>query len=369
MIQNKIKIDSYQLAIIIISFSLGVGMLELPSYIGEILGNESWIGTLLSGILIILAVFLMCLAGKNFNEGGLVQNSKDLFGKTIGIILILPVAISIFIANVIELKMFTITVKVFLLDQTPVQFLLIPFLLLVLLLTRGEFKHIIRFLSLVYPFIVVIILGLSVLTLPGTDFSNLLPVFQKTPFEYIDGVGRTMFAAMGVMAVIIMLPYAKKRDIKSSFKACFLAVLFLIVLYTSITVLCLAKLGASESRWIMYPTVSLIKSAYIPGGFIERLEGLLMSIWVIIVFATVTITLYSLSILVSDIFNLVNRKLVMTIIIPLLYLGCFALTRTFKMYSVSNINSIVGGLYIIIVLPIIFIIGYKIKKKRGGCCD
>ena len=367
--QSKIQINSYQLVIIIIASALGVSLLELPSYIGEILGSESWIATLAGGIFATLSVFLMCLAGKNFESDGLVQSSKKLFGKTIGVILIIPIVISVFIANVVELKLFTITVKVFLLDKTPVQYILMPFLLLVMFLGRGEFKHVIRFLSLVFPFIIAIILGLSLLTLPGTDFSNLLPVFQKSPLEYLDGASRTMFAVLGILTIIIMLPYTKKRDFKTNFKTCFLTILFLTILYTVITILCLAKLGSSETKWILYPTVSLIKSAYIPGGFIERLEGALMSIWVVIAFSTVMITLYGLSILLSDILNLVNRKLVITIIIPLLHLSCFAASSTFKMLSVSSLNSIILGGYILYILPIIFIIGYKVKKKRGGCCE
>lgn len=370
MIRSDKKFNSYQLVVTIICSMLGVAILQLPSSLAESVGSESFIVMIGGGVAAIISTLLICSAGSIYNGKGLVDTSKDVFGKGLGVILVIPIALCIFMANVVEARIFTLTVKVFLLEKTPIAMILIPFLLIVALLARGELKHIISFFQFVLPFIIVIIVVLNILTIPGSDFSNLLPVFQRTSIEYLDGVSLTLFSFLGILSLLVIYPYLKKRDFKSTFKASLVGVATVIILYISFIVLCLAKLGVSETEWLIYPTVSLIKSAYVPGSFVERLEGILMSVWVILAFATIVITIYSLAIIIADIFKFRATKHVVTILIPLVYMASTSVFSILDMMKVSTLNNIYLGLYTMFIFPGILYIGYKIKNgRRGGSSE
>lgn len=366
MIQSDKQFDSYQLLVILLCSMVGAGVLQLPAGVAESTGSESWIVVIIGGILTILCVFLICKAGSVFNGEGLVDASKTIFGKVLGTILVLPIPLCLFIGNCVESRIFSITVKVFLLRKTPYPLVLIPFILIVMFLIRGELKHIIRFLQFVLPFIVVIIVALNILTIPGTDITNLLPVLQKKPSDYLDGLLSTIFSFLGIVALLALYPYLKKRDFKSTFKISFIGVASVAVMYTAIVILCLGKLGIGETKWYIYPTVSLIKSASVPGGFLERLEGILMCTWVVIEYSTMAITVYAMAVVIADIFKFKSTRHIVTILIPLIYMLSASFTTSLDILEVSEINNIFLGLYSMFVFPALLYIVYKIKKRKRG---
>ncbi|MEG0370977.1 MAG: endospore germination permease [Clostridium sp.] len=364
--QKNSKFNGYQLVIFMIYSILGVGLLHLPSALTDKVGNEAYLVIIVECIIALVVLFLICLAGSVYNNDGLVGTSKRIYGKTIGILLVLPLLIYLFIVNIIEIRIFSITIKMFLLEKTPENAIIIPIFLLIMLLIRGEFRHISRFGEFVIPFLLILVVVISMLTIPGADFSELLPVFQREPGEYLKAIQTGIFTIMGTVNLLVAIPYFKNTSTKKAFKTAAMGIIITISLYMLITILCIAKLGTSETKWLIYPTISLIKSAYIPGGFIERLEGLLMSSWVVVVFITISISIYIMAILVSDIFKFKHTKLVVTIIIPIIYASYKVLGSIVEATNLAKITDITIGIYSMVVLPILIYVGHRVKSRRGG---
>lgn len=366
VVDNK-KFNSYQMIIFLLASMLGVGLLQLPSILTEHVGNEGYIMPLISGVIALISAFLICYAGSIYGDRGLVDTSKFIYGKVLGVILIIPLWMIFFIACSVESRLFVITIKLFLLDTTPIPAILIPFFLILLFLLRGEFRHIGRFAEFVLPFILLIVAVLFVLVIPGSDFTDLLPVGQRTPLEYFRAVDGSVFSYLGIISLLVIYPYFKKRDLKSSFKTSAIAVGGISILYSLTVALCISKLGTAETKWLLYPTISLIKSAYIPGGFIERLEGLLMAIWVMLVFMTMAIAIYAMANIVLETFKLKDRRFIVTVITPFIYISATSALSVLEVMDVSLISGYILGTYSMFILPILIGVGYRIKmKKRRG---
>lgn len=367
MINDNEKFEYYQIVIIIIASMLGVSMLNLPSSLAEALGNEAWIGMIIGGLAVIVSTFLICKAGSVYNGVGLVDACRNIFGKKLGVILLLPLVIALFIGNCVEARMFSITVKIFLLEKTPMTYILIPFLLIILFLCRGELRQIVRFLQFVLPVIVLGTIIINLMTIPGTDFTNMLPLFQKDIVQYAEGFQGAIFSLLGLVTLLVFYPYLRNNKFKNGFRASLVGVLIPVGLYILITILCISKIGVGETKWIIYPTINLAKSAYIPGGFVERLEGLLMSMWVILVFTTMIITIYAMSIVIANIFKLQHPKHVVTILLPFIYLISHSTISGLDMMNISKVNDTVFGTYTMFILPALIYFVYRIKcKRRGG---
>ncbi|KMT22818.1 GerAB/ArcD/ProY family transporter [Clostridium cylindrosporum] len=368
MIKSDVEFTGYQLGVIVVTAMLGVGMFSLPSSVTEAAGNEGWISVIGGGILAVISILLICKVGSLYDSEGLVGASKNVFGKVVGIILVIPILICLYTATFAEVSIFANSIKIFLLETTPKSAVVIPFLLLVLIITRGELKHMVRFFQFTLPFIFLAVLVLYLLSLERVDITNMLPIFQRSPKDYISGSMSTIFQLLGVIILLVIYPYFKKKDFKSASKSALIAVGIVSLSYLVTTILCISKLGIGETKFLIYPTLSLIKTAYIPGTFIERLEGIMMSAWVVVVFSTVVIWIHAMAVIISDIFNFKHTKHVATLLIPLIYVGQRSAPATLDIMSVSEINNLTLGLYSMYVFPILFYIVYKIRnKKRGGC--
>ncbi|MEF9952810.1 MAG: GerAB/ArcD/ProY family transporter [Clostridium sp.] len=366
MIDNK-KFNSYQMVIFLLASMLGVGLLQLPSILTEQVGNEGYIMPLISGVISIVSVFFICYAGSIYGDRGLVDTSRFIYGKVLGIILIIPLWMIFFIACSVESRLFVITIKLFLLDTTPIPAILLPFFLVLLFLLRGEFRHIGRFAEFVLPFVLFIVALLFILVIPGCDFTDLLPLGQRTFTEYFKAIDGSVFSYLGVISLLVIYPYFKKTDLKSTFKTSAIAVGSISLIYSVTVGLCISKLGTAETKWLLYPTISLIKSAYIPGGFIERLEGLLMAIWVILVFMTMAIAIYSMANIVLETFKFRDRRFIVTAIIPFIYISATSALSLLEVMDVSLISGYILGTYSMFILPVLIGVGYRIKmKKRRG---
>lgn len=365
-LENNNKFTSTQLVKFLICAMLGVGLLQLPSILTEHTGNEAFYIPIFAGIICLGSAYLICKAGSMYNGRGLVGSAKYTYGKTIGVIIIIPLLLIYLIACAVEARVFTQTIKLFLLDTTPTWAILIPFYFLILFLLRGELRHIIRFIEFVLPFILIIVSILFILVIPGSDFTDLLPIGQRTFLEYYRAIDGSIFSFLGIISLLVIYPNIKKKDLKSNFKVTALAVGIISVIYMITVALCISKLGTAETKWLLYPTISLIKSAYIPGGFIERLEGILMSIWVILVFATIAIALYAMTTIILDIFNFKDRRFITTCIIPFIYIASSSALSILEVMNVSIVSGYILGPYSMFILPLLIIIGYRVKQKRRG---
>lgn len=366
MIKNDKKLTSYQLVIYLLCAICGVGILQLPAGLTEAVGNEAWLLVILTGTVTLFAAFLICKAGSKFNGNSLVDASKKTFGKHLGIILLIPILLSSFIATCTETEIFSLAIRTFLIDQTPSYGILMPFLFLLMVITRGDLKNISRFFQFMVPFVSVVVVIIYLLAIPGSEFTNLLPVFQREPREYLSGMRMSMFSFLGIMSLMTIYPYIENREFKSTFKYSGISIGIMTIVYAVTNALCVAKLGVGETKWLIHPTVSLIKSAYIPGGFVERLEGVLMSLWVIIAFITLCVIVYSISIIISDIFDFRSNRHVSTIIVPFIYFISNSVVSILDIHIINRMSDLVFGTYTIIIFPILFLIVNKIRFGKKG---
>lgn len=364
MTPNNDKISSTQVGVFIFNTILGVGILTLPASLVQEVGTDAWLLAIISGIVNIFFIYLICKVGVRFGEKGFVGTLRSLFGRLLGTILAIPVLIYFVGFAGLEVRIFAETLKVFLLNNTPIEYIIISLLILAIFLARSGIEPTARFFEAVTPVIIVIMVGLTLLSFPSNKgITNLRPYLTTPILKYVKGLKAGIFAYGGFEVLLILFPFIRKP--KEAFKASLIPHIVIIVLYTIIIIECLAKFGTKETEALIYPTMTLIKSVEIPGGFIERMEGLLIALWVLFVFTTIVALIYAYSVIGGDLLNHKERKHIIALFLPAMYLIALAGNNIAELFDLIDRMTIVLGSYTAIILPTIMFIMMKLKGKNS----
>lgn len=363
MIPNDDKISSIQLGVFVYLTMLGVGIFTLPSDLVKYAKNDAWILCIVSGLLNIIFIYCMCKVGERFSNYGLVGTLRVLFGKFLGTILAVPVFLYFLFFASVEIRLFAETTKLYLLRRTPIEFVILPLLLLAVLLSRRGIEPIVRFFEISTPIVLVVIAMMLIVMVPKSDYSRLMPVFKTPITDYFKGMGSSLFAYAGFEVLLIVFPYVRKP--KKALKASIIALVFIVVLYTIIIVQCIVRLGVEETKNIIYPTVSLIRASEVPGFFIERIEGLLLAIWVMFVFTTVVSFIYGFSVVGADILKHREKNHIISLFIPITYLITLQGSNIKEVFNFSKEISTYLGYYTLMILPVIMFIASLLRRKVG----
>jgi spore germination protein (amino acid permease) len=355
------RISGYQVMVFVFNALLGAGIISLPSTAAQYAGNDGWLLVLVSGFIDILLLLFICFAGSKCRERGLFKTLSRAFGKIPSAILLLPFIVYIIVLTGMESRMFSESVKIYLLHRTPIEFIVIPMILLAVVLARAGIEPICRFFEIVFPLTAVLIFLCMLIASRDLDWSNLRPFFSASPSEFLKGLANTTFAFEGFQLLLIIYPFIRKP--KGTVKYSIIGLLFILATNVIATLMCLAKFGAVETSRMFYPIISLIKVSEIPGAFVERTEAFILAIWLVCVFTTIVAFLYSLSVLCSDILNQSEGRHVVPLALPLIYIISLYGENVAEIGFLTRMNSLYMGTYVTLILPLIVLLAWLLKGK------
>ena len=362
MIPDDDKISSFQAALIVMNFILGAGIFMFPSEAVKNAGNDAWMTTIIAGLINVLLIYIICKGEEKYSRYGFVGTCRVLFGKIFGTILAIPVFLYLAYAGGMTSRLFAEVIKLFLLPKTPIEFIMIPLILLGVILARSGIEPMARFFEVLLPLTVFLVVVLIFTVLPGSDFTNLRPFFSGTIPGYLKGILSTSWAYAGFEMLLVIYPFM--RSPKKAFKYSAVVMLSMALLYAVVVILCIVKLGADETKTLLFAPIYIIKSSQAPIGIIERLDGLVMSLWVILEFTTFVVIAYGISVTGGDLLNQKDRKHILPIIMPLLLIFGLQGESTVDFFKiVDNIRYL--QTYTVVIIPLVILVTIFIKKKVG----
>ncbi len=362
---NRNFITQYGLFSTIVVTVIGIGIFSYPRELAATVGNDGWIVTLVGGAIAYgLAYFTYKIVKiNNFNRfHNLMENN---FGKILGgIFSIIFVAYSTFSMS-IGMRSFVEVIKMYLLEKTPTEFLIIVTILTGSYLIRGEIDNLVKFNEITFGIMFLPIILVLILTLNNLDFTNILPVLDNKPINYINGLNTAIYSFTGFELMYLFLPYVKSK--KEVNKCILKSISFLTVFYVIIVVFCIAIFSKAQTETLIWPTITMVKSINIPGAFIERWEGVVMSMWVIFYFTTFVNYYYFSADIIKDVFRLKDIKLSMLIIIPFIYVIAMYPENILELYDIGKAGTRIFTLYVLVILPLMLLLMNKLrgKQKRG----
>jgi len=358
------KLSSKQIRALVVSTAVGIGILTLPNRIAIANGNDGWITIILSGLLVIPIIMVMDRIFKMYPNKDFFTIGREVLGKWVFniFLIIFFIYFIVLMSNIV--RSLGELIKAFLLETTPVEVLIISFVLVTSYIARDNIQIIGRAAYFIYPLILSFVIFLFLVILPEIDFTNVLPVFQSDFSKIPKGIEIAFFSYMGYEILLFALPYAEKKE--DNLRASLTGLGIVILIYTLIFLLTLAQYGVHSLRRQTFPTLSLVKEVDLPGYFIENLDGLVMAFWVLIVFSTMAAFYYASGIVLSQLFNTKDHGLFILPIAPIVYIISLIPRNVITLYdSLGRYTNYLGFVTIVVMPFVIYFIGlFKTRRQN-----
>lgn len=363
LISGNDKISNFQFGCLYFLTTVGVSIITLPSILAKEAGNDAWILCILSGLINVIFIYFMTRVVKKYGDMGFVGTLRFLFGDIIGSILIIPCILFFIFVVSLELRLFGEITKLYLLNRTPIEYIIIPMLLLGAYLARSGIEQIARFYEVTIYLIGILYILCILIGLPHSNFSNLRPFFITPISAYLKGMFSAIFPYLGYEILLVVSPNIRKKE--KIFKTTAITLLIIIALYTSFVILSIVRLGVEDTKFQLYPVMSVIKATDVPGAFIERVAGILMISWIFAAYTSVVSYIYFYSVTFADVLNQRRKNHAISLIIPVIYIISLQGQSILDVFKIINSISMYLGIYTIIILPLLMFIMSLIKKDKG----
>ncbi|AMM91468.1 spore gernimation protein [Peribacillus simplex] len=356
----KDQITTPQVAVIVINFILGTGLLTLPRAATEKVHTpDIWISVILGGIIAIIAGVIIVKLSQQFPEKTFYQYSNEIVGKWLGRLLSIALIGYFLITCGFQLRSMAEVIKYLLLEGTPTWAISMIFMWVSLYLVIGGINSIARLFEIILPLTVILFLVVAFMSIKIFEIDNLRPVLGEGIIPVLKGVKTTALAFTGPEVMLLLIPFMNQP--KKAVKALIVGVLIPLVFYVITVIMVIGALSVEGVVTRTWPTLDLIRSFEISGLIFERFESLLLVVWIMQIFATFTITYYAAALGFAQL-SKKNIHPFMVALLPVLYIISMIPKN---MNDIFKLGDFVGNyaLYLFGLLPLLLLI---IQKVKGG---
>lgn len=301
---DRVKISPAQFMVTVICFVQSSSLLS--SFFTSLAKQDSWM-VLIAGSLVVLPLYFALFSlFKRFPGKTLVQINDAVFGKYLGkliSVLYIWFFLTLGSLNLRDLGNFA---QKSIMPNTPVDAMIIPFILLCAWAVRHGLDVITRYNSLFFVVSLIIMIIATAFVLNIMCIDNLLPMLDQEPLAYVQSTHISATIPCGELVVLTMIVPNVKVSPKKLPKywlggfAIAVTYVFMIV-FRDTTVL-----GNTLPLFAMPPfeTLRLINV----GHALSRVEILFATVLIILLFAKISLIFYAVSLAISQLFNIKNFK-------------------------------------------------------------
>lgn len=306
MIVNKPTISPLQFGTLIIMFVISSSTLILPTLLAMQAKQDAWLSAMLGTLASMLLVLLYGKLGTRFPRMTLAEISERLLGKFAGKALMLLFLCYLFIITPGLLSQVGTLATSLFLSQTPTPAVNLFFFAIIVFAVLLGLETFARAAELFLPFVLLLLLLLLIALLPLIEFRNLLPVLEHGVGPVVKGTITVIGVPFLDLAILLML-FPSVSDSKAAFKMYFAATAFggfmllIVILFSTLI------LGPYATEIAEYPFFVLAQKVNI-GNFVQRIESIVIMIWIVSLFFKITICYYALLLLSGQIFQLRSFK-------------------------------------------------------------
>ncbi|MBO1515441.1 GerAB/ArcD/ProY family transporter [Metabacillus bambusae] len=288
---DKGKISVRQFMVLVILFTIGSGILVLPSLLAAELNQNAWIVPLLGiGVGTLIIMLYNALAGF-FPNMSLVEMVEHTFGKWLGLFISFTIVLFLFhnaSALLIYIANFMTTQWM---PETPIEFIIILFFSVVMMGTWLGLEVIARSAEIFIFWFLFLFFFLVIFISPQIEWKNVEPVFESgTKPIMLSILHFWSFTFIPFVALLMIFP-ARVNQLKKGRKAFLIGACIGGIILFIMVILCILVLGPDHTARYLYPSYVLAQKINV-GKFVQRIEVIIAIMWILSVFIKMTIYFY-----------------------------------------------------------------------------
>ncbi|OPJ63401.1 GerAB/ArcD/ProY family transporter [Clostridium oryzae] len=361
---NKDKyIDSFGYFCTIIVTIVGIGIFSYPREVSDLVAGDSWLVALISaGITYLFVRFILKAMEKNEYKPINIVLRRNL-GTIIGSFIMLLMALSNIVIISLGMRAFIEVIKMYLLQNTPTEFLVAITILCGVYLVRSGLIANIKFNEVAFWIMFIPMVFMLIFAAFQSDFTNNLPLFNSKPISYIRAILVSNFVYGGAEIIYLLVPNLK--DKKGAVKTGFRALAFIGIFYAVTIILCIGVFTSDVMGNIIWPTITMMKVVDVPGTFVERWYGIVLALWIVFYFTTFSNGFTFSAHMLKDSIKLFDIRISSMLIVPFIYLIAMYPTNIAELYYVIDMVSPVFYAINLIFVPIVIFATGKIGRAKG----
>ena len=361
---TRATISPLQIAIMYFTTAFGSGILTLPRSVGTIAREDMWLSVILGGLAMGFSLWCTVALCRYFPNDTAIEYHSSLLGPIVGQLVNIFYLMSMVLLGAAALRSFSGALNLFLFEATP--HWIIQFVFLGVAAYAGQYgvAPLIRmqqFILLAIAPTAILLMSLGFLRVEPKNFQ---PFLAGGLMPVLKGIVPSWFAYSGPELITgLAFPFVTQK--KQVIKAGLLTVAVLAVMYTTYTVIVQGVLGVEEIIVTVYPTIIAYREVNIPDTFVERIDGYMLSLQIVLYFLSLANLLYFSSFGCSRLMKLEYCRPVIILLVPVFYFIAMLPQSVEQLISYSRFTNnflIAGGLFI---LPLLLLIAKL--RKRGGC--
>ncbi|HZJ76693.1 MAG TPA: endospore germination permease [Oscillospiraceae bacterium] len=353
-------ISTDQMIFILALTIISTGILTLPRNLAEAVPYDHWV-VLLAGGLAATAVIatqawiIKLRPGKQYFD-----ILCDALSKPIAYIVSL--AYIVYFIGLIGLftRLFGEVIKVYLLNRTPIEVVNMSILASCIYLSRKGIEVLGRLMTFLFPVVLIVTMFLFFLSFIKADFKNILPIFQISFTEILQSIPVTILSFLGLEVILIF--GANLESPKDSMKVT-ISVVAVTLFYLLIVVVNFAQFGPIQIKRIIWPTLDLFDNIELPGLFVENVQVIVMSAWVITVFTTIAPLYLAGVTMAKSVVNFRDQACLSAPFLPFIYFTSLIPKNLAHLYEITNKFSKYFASIMVVGVPLIVLISLLIQTR------
>lgn len=359
---EKGKISHVQFTVLVTMYSIGSSILLLPSAFALKAKQDAWLAAIVGVVMGLVLVLLYNALGSTFPRLTLAEYSERILGKWLGKCVSILFSSYFFLISALVLRNIGDFLVTHILDATPIQFVEILFLMVVLFGLYYGLETLSRTSEMLFPFVILFFLLLIILIFPQIKLENILPIYENGMKPLVNGALPFIGTPCMELVVFLMIfPYVHStKEARRAFLIGYIIGGIILIIISFVTVL---VMGSQLTASVIYPTYLLATRINI-GDFLQRIEATFAILWFITIFFKLVLCFYASTMCFAQTLKLKKYKVLFwPLSMNMIVLSLIAYPNS--TYFQSVIGSIwtpfaaVFGL----ILPVLLLLISKIRKQ------
>lgn len=362
MIQN-VKIDSNQFLMLVIFFTMGTGILEVPSVLAAETKQDAWITAIIGTGMGFLVIWFFTTLALWFPQLTYIQINELVYGKWIGKTVSVLFVIMSFIYTSVLLFQSGNFLNTHIMPNTPMLALNMLMAGIMVLGVYLGLETVARSAEIFGALFFIIFIVFIALISPDIHLESIKPVFETESKTMIKSSFFLILTSSGNAIVLLMIFPAFVNDVKQAKKSFLLGNLIGGLIIVLITFFCISILGATKTANEIYPTYELAKRISV-GKFIERIEEMMALLWILSLYFKLILYFYASILAIAQILNLKDyRPLIMPLGLIATILSLMIYPNILYKQEWDSTTEKSFTLVVAIILPLLLAIVYGIRRK------
>ncbi|MFD2671371.1 GerAB/ArcD/ProY family transporter [Marinicrinis sediminis] len=290
--QNTIRISYSQFIILLFTFIVGASSLINASIVAEYARQDGWISSLIAQVIGVATVWLYVKLIRQHPGKHYPHMLDQVFGFWLGRAIALLYIFYLFAITAYLLRMIGDFVTIFVMPETPMEPIIILFLMFVLYCLLHGINVIARCAEILFPWIITLMGILLIFSMPILDLNNLQPMLE----EGWRGVAKGLYPIVGIPYLDLVIFLYFIHHVEATYKIP-RAMLWTTAiggsLITLITSIILSVIGANYTGRQLFAGFMLARRIHI-GEFLQRVEVIVGGFWILSMFIKICICYYAL---------------------------------------------------------------------------